>query len=193
MFIGTPATFGPMPTDADLLRRIADRDERAFELLYDRHRAAAHATARRVCRSGQLADDVLQDAFLAVWRDAPAFRPRPGGPEGWLHTIVRNRGLDLVRQTAVRERHVVLDERALLEAPSERPSPHDAVAAAQEASALRLALAALPAPQREVLVLAYFEQLTQAEIAVRLSLALGTVKGRARLGLRRLATAMNWF
>jgi RNA polymerase sigma-70 factor (ECF subfamily) len=185
MFTTTPATVAAVITDDELLQRIAGRDEHAFAQLYRRHIAPAHATARRVCRD--LADDATQEAFFALWQDAPTFRPRAGGAAGWLHTIVRNRSLDLRRQAAVRERRFVLDERALLDAASERPGPDDVVAAAQRRTQIRAAIADLPAPQRDVIALAYFDDLTQTEIAAHRSVALGTVKGRTRLALRRLA------
>ncbi|MBE2317725.1 sigma-70 family RNA polymerase sigma factor [Solirubrobacter sp. CPCC 204708] len=177
-----------MATDEELLHRIAVRDERAFTELYRRHAVAASATARRVCREPE---DVLQDAFFALWRDAAAFRPRPGGAAGWLHTIVRHRGIDHVRQAAVRERRCVLDERPLTGAVCERPAPDEVVTAREERARLRGAIAALPAEQREVIVLAYGEELTQREIAARLCVALGTVKGRTRLALRRLRLELS--
>jgi len=173
-------------TDEELLRRIAGRDERAFAQLYERHFVTARATARRVCPD--LADDALQDAFFALWRDAPAFRPRSGGAAGWLHTIVRNRGLDLRRQAMVRERRCVAAE---TDAVSARPGPEAVVAGREERARVRAAVDELPAPQREVVLLAYVEELTQVEIAARLSVALGTVKGRSRLALRRLARELT--
>lgn len=174
-----------MFTDDELLRRIAARDERAFGLLYERHIGAARATARRACR--ELADDALQDAFFALWRDAGTFHSRPGGAVGWLHTIVRNRGIDLQRQATVRERRFVHAELDWVE----HRSPEDIVVAGEERERLRAAVNRLPAPQREVIVLAYAGELTQPEIATRQSVALGTVKGRTRLALRRLAGVMN--
>lgn len=174
-----------MLTDDQLVRQIADRDERAFGLLYERHIDAARATARRACR--ELADDALQDAFFALWRDAGSFRSRPGGAVGWLHTIVRNRGIDLQRQAAVRDRRFVHAEAHWVE-PS---SPEDAVLASEERARVRAAVADLPTAQREVILLAYAGELTQREIAARQSVALGTVKGRSRLALRRLATTMG--
>ena len=174
-----------MLTDEDLVRRIADRDERAFGLLYERHIGAARATARRACRD--LADDALQEAFFALWRDAGTFRARPGGAAGWLHTIVRNRGIDLQRQAAVRERRLTNADCRWVEP----RSPEDAVLARDERARLRAAVTALPAPQREVILLGYAGELTQPEIAAHQSVALGTVKGRSRLALRRLAASMN--
>lgn len=167
-------------TDDELLRRVASRDEHAFALLYERHVGAARATARRVC--GEWGDDAVQEAFIAVWRDAPGFRPRAGGAAGWLHTIVRNRGVDLCRQELVRSRRTVCGGSGI-----DWRTPEDVVVSGEERARLRAAVAGLPAPQREVILLAYAGDLTQAEIAVRLSVALGTVKGRTRLALRRLA------
>ncbi|MDA0179762.1 RNA polymerase sigma factor [Solirubrobacter phytolaccae] len=174
-----------MLTDDELLSRIADRDERAFALLYERHIHAARTTARRACR--ELADDALQEAFFALWRDAGSFRARPGGAAGFLHTIVRNRAVDLRRQADVRERRFVHAE----DTGVELRSPEGAVLAREEHARLRAAVTGLPGPQREVILLAYAGGLTQPEIAARQSVALGTVKGRSRLALRRLAAAMG--
>ena len=142
-------------TDEELLRRIAGRDERAFAQLYERHFVTARATARRVCPD--LADDALQDAFFALWRDASAFQPRSGGAAGWLHTIVRNRGLDLRRQAAVRERRCGPSD---TEGVSAWPGPDAVVAGREERARVRAAVDGLPAPQREVVLLAYVEELT---------------------------------
>jgi RNA polymerase sigma-70 factor (ECF subfamily) len=172
-------------TDDELMRRIAARDERAFVVLYERHIGSARVTARRACRG--LADDALQEAFFALWRDAGAFRARPGGAAGWLHTIVRNRGTDLQRQAAVRERRVGHADHARADA----QSPEDVVLAREERARLRAAVAELPSAQREVILLGYAGELTQTEIAARQSVALGTVKGRNRLALRRLAALMT--
>jgi RNA polymerase sigma-70 factor (ECF subfamily) len=194
MFMTAPATvlaradvLNTGHTDDELLRRIAAGDDRAFAELYRRHADAARATARRVCRCGHMADDATQHAFLALWRDAPRFRPSPGGPVAWLHTIVRNRGIDLLRQAKARERCIAHDDRALLDAPSGDPLPDDVVSSGHRRTVMRAALAELPDPQRDVIVLAYYGELTQAEIAARLMLSLGTVKGRTRLALHRLA------
>ena len=175
------------PTDEELLRRIADRDEHAFGELHRRHAAAAHAIAARVSHCQHDAEDATQDAFFALWRDAARFRPRPGGSVAWLQTIVRNRAIDARRQAEVRNRRLVFNERALAELPSGRLAPDEAVTGEQARALLHAAIAALPAPQRDVIVLAYVHDLTQTEIAVRRSVALGTVKSRTRLALDRLA------
>lgn len=186
MFTPIAGTVAAVFTDDQLLQQVAARDERAFAQLYERHISSAYAVARGVCRES--ADDAIQEAFLALWRDAAAFSPRPGGAAGWLHTIVRNRSVDLARKTAVRNRRTVLDECAVLAAICERPGPHDSVARQEQAERLRTAVDALPAPQRDVLRLAYLEaECTQAQIAGRLAVALGTVKSRTRLALSRLA------
>ena len=185
MFTRVAATVADVPTDDELLQRIAARDERAFAQLYERHFLTAHTTARRHCRD--LADDAIQEAFLALWRDAPTFSQRAGGAGAWLHTIVRNRAIDARRHAAVHERRFVLDDAALQRSPSSEPTPERAVVDTQTRNGLHAAVAGLPAAQREVIALAYFHELTQHEISARLSLALGTVKGRTRLALRRLA------
>lgn len=185
MFTPVAATVADVLTDDELLERVASRDERAFTQLYERHFGTAHATARRLCRD--LADDATQEAFLALWRDAGTLRRRPGGAGAWVHTVARNRAIDARRHAAVHQRRLVHDDGVLLGAPSREPTPDRAVAETQTRERLHAAVAGLPAAQREVIALAYFHELTQSEIATRLSVALGTVKGRTRLALGRLA------
>ena len=171
-----------MVTDDELVRRIAARDERAFALLWERHAGRARVSAARVCRDA--ADDAVQDAFFAVWRDAPRFATRGGGAAAWGHTIVRS--LDVRRQQARRNA-----EPAAAGVLVDPQTPEDVALARDERARVRRAVDALPPAQRDVIVLAYGGELTQAEIASRLSLALGTVKGRTRLALRRLASELR--
>ena len=173
-------------SDAVLMQRVAALDTAAFAVVYDRHSAAAFGVARRlVGPSG--ADDVVQEAFLGVWRSAGAYDSACGPLAAWLLQVVRNRGIDALRKAAVHDRR-----RAEIE--SDRPDEQfvapdcteDRVLAAERAQAAQAALAALPPDQREVLDLAYYGGLSQAEIAERLGVPLGTVKGRTRLALGRL-------
>lgn len=173
--------------DAELIRRVADRDRRAFGELYARHATAMGATARRVCRRPELAEDATQEAFLSLWRDAGGFSPRAGAPTAWVHTIVHNRSIDVLRRVLAAERRTEHDDLELLLLPSPAPSSHDAARARECEARLADAVAALPDAQREAIELAYYDGLSQREIAERLELPLGTVKGRVRLALQRLA------
>ncbi|MDA0185172.1 sigma-70 family RNA polymerase sigma factor [Solirubrobacter phytolaccae] len=173
--------------DAELIRRVADQDRHAFGELYARHAAAMGATARRVCRRPELAEDATQEAFLSLWRDAGGFSPRAGAPTAWVHTIVHNRSIDVLRRVVAVERRTEDDDAELARLPAAGLSAHDRARARECERRLAGAVMALPDAQREVIELAYYAGLSQREIADRLDLPLGTVKSRARLGLKRLA------
>jgi RNA polymerase sigma-70 factor (ECF subfamily) len=173
--------------DAELIRRVADRDRHAFGELYARHAGAMGRTARRVCQRPDLAEDATQEAFLSLWRDANGFSSSAGAPTAWVHTIVHNRSIDAVRRVVAFERRAQLDDTELALLPALGPSSHERARARECEVRLREAVAALPDPQRVVIELAYYDGLSQREIAARLGLPLGTVKGRARLALKRLA------
>ena len=174
----------PLDTDAALMRRVAAGDAQAFAAVYDRHAAAAFGVACSML-STPAAEEVVQECFLALWR-APAYRPERGSLRTFLLTVVRNRAIDVLRA-----------ERRRAAAPAQEAETADvvsideAVEHREEARALRTALAVLPGPQREAIALAYLGGLTQLEIAGRLGIPVGTVKGRIRLGLRRLRAQLE--
>jgi RNA polymerase sigma factor (sigma-70 family) len=176
----------PSLTDEELLRRVADGDRAAFSELYDRHARVAYAVALRTCRSAPLAEDVLQDAFLQLWRDAGAFRAERGAAAGWLLTIVRHRAIDAVRRAGTVERHRGRDD-LLDDQPDGGAALYELTHARERERVVAGALAQLPDLQRTVIELAYFDGLSQTEIGAALGIPLGTVKSRARLGLERLA------
>ena len=170
--------------DVQLMRRVQAGDSEAFGALYDRFGARAHAVARAVGRDAH-ADDIVQEAFLSVWRSRAVFRPEQGTVLAWVMGIVRNRAIDSIRRQG---RHD--ERRASAEGIEERlPAPGDMeshITEREEAARLRGALAHLPATQRDVIAFAFFGELSAPEIAAELSLPLGTVKGRMRLGLNKL-------
>jgi len=174
-------------SDEGLMRRIQADDVRAFGELYNRHSAKAFGLARLICGDSQRAEDALQDGFLAVWRSRARYDPARGSPQAWLMTTVRHRSIDLMR----RGRHALRESDAELEyfpAPgsvAEDAEEHD------EANRVRAALLGLPLAQRQAIALAYFNGLTHTEIATRLQLPAGTVKGRIRLGLQMVRTELN--
>lgn len=172
--------------DADLLARIASGDRHAFAEFYERHCAAACSLARRVCGRRDLADDAVQEAFCALWRDASSYRPELGAPRAWLLTIVRNRGVDAVRRRAAVERRLAFGEDLLNSLSDSEPPLDEALVDDERDGLLAGAISRLPAGQQQVIRLAYFDGLTHCEIAARLNLPLGTVKGRFRLAFRRL-------
>ncbi len=168
--------------DDERLMACVQRDEPgAFRALYDRHAAGALSVARAV--TTERAQDAVQDAFVCVWRDRRRYRHGAGSVHGWIVTITRRRALDLVRQDA---RRVSPATPAGLEDLAAPESLEDDAIARADAVRLRIALRGLPGFQREVIALAFFGGLTHREIAARLAVPEGTVKGRMRLGLDRL-------
>ena len=173
-------------TDEELLGRVGDGDAEAFDLLYERHAASVRRVADHFCRSSHQAEDVTQEAFLALWRSAGSFDGRRGQARTWLLGITRNRALDAIRRLEVRERHGQ-DCRWKEIARASVPVEDEAVR--RDGSVrLRSAVAQLPPDQQRALLLAYFAGLTHVEAASVLGVAIGTVKSRLRLGVTRLRT-----
>jgi len=183
-----PGDFGRL-SDEELVRRAARIDPAAFTELYDRHRVMAFSLARRMLGAAR-AEDAVQEAFLSFWRAMSDYDPGRGAVRPWLMGIVRHRTIDELRRLDVHQRR-----RAEAEGLEERfaaPDSTDGEALSTEQSTtVRAALAALPEDQRHVLELAYFSGLTQTEIAQRLDLPLGTVKGRTRLALGKLRSSID--
>lgn len=173
--------------DDELIVAVVDRDPAALVALYDRYRGLTFALAYRVLGDAGAAEEVVQDAFLQVWRRAASFDPgrgTGGGFRAWLLTIVHHRAIDALRHRSARHREAVgLDQ---IEETLAGPDVWSEVAAGLERRHVRSAVAALPDDQRHAIELAYFEGLTHREIAERTSTPLGTVKGRLRLGLQKL-------
>ena len=170
-------------TDVDLLKAIVRQDERALADLYDRYRVILFGLLVRILNSREEAEDVLQEVFLQVWRRAADFDENRGRPFTWLVTLARSRGIDRLRSLAARERVAQAGARE----PSEEVS--DAVADAfrsEQRGLVTSALSQLPEEQKRALMLAYFDGLTQSEIATKLEAPLGTVKTRMRAGLIKL-------
>jgi len=167
---------------AALLARIVQRDREAFGRFYDIFAGAAFGLIRRVLRDPGACEEVLQEVFWQVWQDAAQYDPRRGSPETWLLMRAKARAIDRLRSIRRREKTFVMpvDESAARQTGEENPG------AAVERGLVQGALAQLPSAQRRVIELAFFEGLTQSEIAARLGEPLGTVKTRARLALERL-------
>jgi RNA polymerase sigma-70 factor (ECF subfamily) len=177
------------PTDADLMRRVQADDDEAFRLLYERHSPASYGVALAITRSRRLAEESVQDAFLTVWRSRGAYAAARGSVGGWLLTITRSRALDALRRVSRHDRAwEPLDDHEV-PAPSVE-SPDVQAARGEDHREIRAAFTVLPSEQATALALAYFGDLTHAEIAAHLGLPLGTVKGRIRLGLRRLSAEL---
>ena len=167
-----------------LLADIARGDRDAFARFYDVHAALVHTFALRILRERSEAEEVVQDVFVQVWRQAAGYSRDRGTPEAWLITLARSRGIDKLRSRRRRNEMV-----RPAEDPDRLPEPvalESASGPAEARATLGGALGDLPAAQRSVLELAYFDGLTQTEIAARLGEPLGTVKTRMRSGLERL-------
>jgi RNA polymerase sigma-70 factor (ECF subfamily) len=178
--------------DAELLRAVARGDEAAFARVYDRYGAILLGLMLRILRSRPEAEDVLQEVFLQVWQQARTFDPARGRAFTWLATLARSRAIDRLRAVDSRERAA---QRA---AEDGQPTTNEPRAWAEEeairaerAEAVRAALAELPEEQRQVLVLAYLDGMSQTEIAAAKNQPLGTVKTRTRTGLKRLSEALR--
>lgn len=165
--------------------RIADGDVRAFETIYDRYSAPVYSLAARVTGRRRAAEEATQDVFLSLWRTAPSYDPERGTVKTWLLSVVRNRSIDWLRRERRHDHDVVMDDAIVgrLEA-AERTE--EVVAAREDSRHARQLLVSLPAAQRQVIELAYFQGLTQIQIAEQVGVPLGTVKGRQRLALAKL-------
>jgi RNA polymerase sigma-70 factor (ECF subfamily) len=175
--------------DAAVLARLVDGDESGLAVLYDRHATAVYSLALRIVRDAAEAEDVTQEVFAQVWSQARRFDSSRGSVAAWLVMMARSRALDRLRR-----KQAVLKpgpgEHILAEIPDDTPSVELLAASEEEARSARAALAALPSAERTALELAYYEGLTQSEIAARTGQPLGTVKTRIRSALRRIREAM---
>jgi RNA polymerase sigma-70 factor (ECF subfamily) len=167
-----------------LLQQMAGGDREAFRRLYDRYASLVFTFALRLLSSRSDAEDLLQEVFLQVWRQAQSYSPERGSPEAWLITMTRSRAIDKLRAHRRREMSpLASDEPSRVEGGTPMESPTQASEAKLMVQGV---LVKLPEMQRIVLELAYFDGLTQSEIAARLGEPLGTVKTRMRAGLERL-------
>jgi RNA polymerase sigma-70 factor (ECF subfamily) len=171
-----------------LLGEIARGDREAFARFYDLHATLVHTFALRILRERGEAEEVVQDVFLQVWRQAGTYSTDRGTPEAWLITMTRSRGIDKLRSR--RRRDEMVRPAETTERLPEPVALESASGPAEARATLGGVLADLPAAQRSVLELAYFDGLTQSEIAARLGEPLGTVKTRMRSGLERLRGAL---
>ena len=170
--------------DEDLISLVEAADAEAFATLYDRHSRAAFSLAYRMMGERQASEDLMQDAFLKVWRSASSYRAERGSVRTWILSIVHNGGIDQIRSQASRRR-----TQDKIEASAPRSQPSEAFAETlrnSQRDQVREALDTLPPEQLKILELAYFSGYTHVEISDLLRLPLGTVKGRMRLGLKKI-------
>ena len=176
--------------DEDLMQLVRRGDAAAFEVIYERHSRAAFSLAYRMAGSRGVAEDVVQEAFLNLWRSGARYERARGSVRTWVLGIVHHRAIDALRRSHVHERRRASDEG--LEEVLETGERTDVEAARhEEARVVRRALEHLPSEQVQVIELAYFGGFTHTEIAEMLATPVGTVKGRMRLGLEKMRHALG--
>jgi RNA polymerase sigma-70 factor, ECF subfamily len=177
-------------SDVELLQAVARGDEAALARLYDAYRVILFGLLVRILNSREEAEDVLQEVFVQVWRRAKDFDEKRGKPFTWLVTLTRSRAIDRLRALGARQRLVTGAAQDRDETEQVSDALTDAVRAEQQ-TVVRRALAELPEEQRHTLVLAYFDGLTQSEIASKLNAPLGTIKTRMRSGMIKLRALLG--
>lgn len=173
----------PEPSDEALLAGLAAGRLEDLDALYERYKTMAYGIARRITADDVLAEDVVQDAFLGVWRSADRYVAGKGSVRTWLLSIVHHRAIDAIRRRRPASELPEEAEGARTPDALTMPDVWGEVSGNLDRDTVGAALAVLPAAQREAVELAYFSGLTQAEIATRTGVPLGTVKGRVRLAL----------
>ena len=176
--------------DEELMQLVREGDSAAFAVVYERHATAAFSLAFRMCGKRALAEDVVQEAFLSLWRSGARYDGTRGSVRTWVLGIVHNRAIDALRRGVVQERGRVSDEgiEEQLEA-TERTEQE--VGRRDEAREIRAALVGLPPEQSRVIELAYYGGFTHSEIATMLDTPVGTIKGRMRLGLQKMRSQLS--
>jgi RNA polymerase sigma-70 factor (ECF subfamily) len=170
--------------DEDLISLVDAGDAEALAGLYDRHGRSAYSLAYRMMGERQAAEDLVQDSFIKVWRSAKSYRAERGSVRTWILSITHNRGIDHLRSTASRRR-----TQDRVESSAQTTQPSEAFSETwrnSQRSQVQEALKTLPEEQLKILELAYYSGYTHAEIAEMLDLPLGTVKGRMRLGMKKI-------
>jgi len=176
--------------DDDLMALVDAGEVRAFEVIFDRHAQRAFSLAYRMCGRRALAEDVVQEAFLSLWRSGARYDPARGSVRSWVLSVVHNRAIDAFRREAAKESRDVRDDRLVERTPSLQLT-HAEVERRDDAQQVRSALGELPTEQRQVIELAYFGGFTHSQIAQTLGLPAGTVKGRMRLGLTKMRIVLG--
>ena len=176
--------------DEDLMLRVRDGDAHAFEVLFDRHAGPAFSLAYRMCGSRTRAEDVVQDAFMALWRAGARYDQSRGSVRAWILSVVHNRAIDSFRRESLRTA-ASLEEGSGVERVASPELTEVTVELRAEAERIRDALHQLPDEQRQVIELSYFGGFTHHQIAEMLALPAGTVKGRMRLGLSKLRITLD--
>ena len=176
--------------DGQLVELVAQKDAGALEALYDRYGRAAYSLARRILTEETLAQDVVQEVFLSLWRNAGRFDAGRGTVATYLLSMTHHRAVDVVRREENLRRWRTSDEGLELE-PDPKARVEDEVEASERRAEVRAALSVLPPAQREALLLAYFGGYTQREVAALMGVPLGTVKTRMAAGMRKMKASLR--
>ncbi|HLJ83454.1 MAG TPA: sigma-70 family RNA polymerase sigma factor [Candidatus Eremiobacteraceae bacterium] len=179
----------PKPADETLIAALAGNELDALDVLYDRYHRVAFSMAYRVLGDRLAAEDVVQDAFLSVWRQARSFRADRGSARTWLMAIVHHRAIDKLRSHANMPNFVPLE--VVQQRESDAPGTWAQVWSSLSGDVVRSALEQLPAEQKKSIELAFFSGYTHVEIAGLMGVPLGTVKGRMRIGLQKLKSMLD--
>jgi RNA polymerase sigma-70 factor (ECF subfamily) len=176
--------------DEDVMQLVRRGDARAFEVIYERHSSAAFSLAYRMMGTRSGAEDVTQEAFLSMWRSGARYDRARGSVRTWVLGIVHHRAIDALRRATVHDRRRAGDE-GIEERFEARERTDVEAARREEAGTIRAALSSLPADQCQVIELAYFGGFTHTEIADMLEAPVGTIKGRMRLGLKKMRAQLG--
>ena len=175
--------------DEDVMARFQDGDPLAFEVIFDRHAAVAFSLAYRICGRRAIAEDIVQESFLSLWRSGARFDPTRGSVRSWILGTVHNRAIDSFRKERLTSSQNVGDEGLAERMPAPQRTEAE-IERRDDARQVRAALVTLPEEQRRVIELAYFGGFSHTQIAELLGLPAGTVKGRMRLGLTKMRLAL---
>ena len=186
----TTGDYGTVPPDAALVHRLLQRDVRAFEEIYDRHSRAVYGLVLRILQQAGTAEEVVQDVFLQLWRNAARYDEDRGPFVPWLLTLARNRALDTLRLKSERQRRRE-DQTEELPSITATPAYEKDLDEKRRAERVRVLMASLAPQQKRAIELAYFEGLSHTEIAAALREPLGTVKSWIRNGLLRLKEGLQ--
>lgn len=178
------------PSDAALMERILDRDSRALELLYDRYARPVYSLVLRIAQQPASAEEIVQDVFLQIWRNAKRYQSTRGPLGPWLFTVARNRALDFLRLKREKQRRREDSDSDVVPSAVVRPDPEGDIDQSRRAEKVRTLMTSLPEAQRRAIELAFFEGMSHSEIAAATGQALGTVKSWIRGGLLRLRESL---
>jgi RNA polymerase sigma-70 factor, ECF subfamily len=176
--------------DEELMELVQDGEVRAFEVIFDRHASAAFSLAYRMCGRPAMAEDIVQESFVSLWRSSAAYDAARGSVRTWVLSVVRNRAIDAFRREAAKATSELDEQRVAERLPAPELTDRE-VERRDDARQVRDALKGLPADQRQVIELAFFGGFSHSQIAEMLKLPAGTVKGRMRLGLSKMRFALG--